>query len=177
MNDLLFLFGILVALTAILVNITLWAPRRLRVKLGALATAALMLPVGYAAMSELLARPKPITAEWARQSLAEAAVIGARMDEGKAIYVWLALPDVEEPRAYALPWNKKLARQLRGAQRAARDSGAQVRMRKPFESSLDRREQVFYAAPPPPPPLKAPPLDNPLDFQRSQSGDDDASNN
>lgn len=170
MTDLLVLFSVLGALAGILANIALWAPRRLWVKLGALATTAALLPIGYVALAEMLGRPKPVHIEWARQELAEAAVLGSRLDEGRAIYLWLGMDGIEEPRAYALPWSEPLARQLRGAERAAEQNGAQVRMRNPFERSLDERQEVFYAAPPPPPPPKAAPSDNPLQFRGSQSG-------
>ncbi len=91
------------------------------------------------------------------------------MQEGKAIYLWLALEGTAEPRAYVLPWSEKLARQLHGARRSAEASGTRVKMRLPFENSLDRSDQVFYAAPQSPPPEKQAPVQNPLNFQHSQS--------
>ena len=169
MTDLLALFAFLAVLAAILANIAFWSPRRVWVKFGALAVIAVLLPSGYIGLTEMLSRPKPISLELARTELAEAAVLGSHMEENKAIYLWLALPDVGEPRAYALPWNQKLARQLRGAEREANDTGAPVRMRRPFERSLDDREQRFYAAPPPPPPEKESAGENPLTFQRSET--------
>ena len=169
MTELLALFGFLAALAAILANIALWSPRRVWVKFGALAVVAILLPSGYLGLTEMLSRPKPIALELAQTELAEAAVLGTHLEENKAIYLWLALPDVGEPRAYALPWDEQLARQLRGAQRDSEENGAPVRMRRPFESSLDEREQRFYAAPPPPAPEKEPAGDNPLNFQRSET--------
>lgn len=169
MTELLALFGVLAALAAVLANIAFWSPRRVWVKFGALAVTAILLPAGYFGLMEMLSRPKPISLELARKDLAEAAVLGSHMKENEAIYLWLALPDTEEPRAYALPWNQQLARQLRGAEREANETGAPVRMRRPFESSLDDREQRFYAAPPAPPPEKEVQSDNPLNFQRSQN--------
>ncbi len=176
MSELSALFAVLVGLAFILANIAVWAPRRLRVRLGALITAAVFLPTAYFSLSEMLGRPKPVAAEWLRGALAEATVLGSQMQEGKAIYLWLTLEGTDEPRAYSLPWNEQAARQLQGAQRSAKSNGSHVRMRLPFERSLDRREQVFYAAPQPPPPRKQTPVQNPLNFQRSQSGSA-ASNN
>ena len=169
MNELLVLFGVLAGLAAVLVSIALWAPRRLWIKLGALGVTAVFLPAGYFGLSEMLSRPKPVGLEIARQELAEATVLGARMEENKAIYLWLDIPGVQEPRAYALPWSKELARQLQGAERESEDTGGPIRMRKPFERSMDDREKRFYAPPPPPPPQKARPDENPLDFQGSQT--------
>lgn len=169
MSELTALFAVLGGLAFVLANVAVWAPRRLRVKLGALITAAVFLPMTYFALSEMLGRPKPVATEWLRGALAEATVLGSQMQEGKAIYLWLALEGTAEPRAYALPWSEKLARQLHGARRSAEASGTRVKMRLPFENSLDRRDRVFYAAPQSAPPEKQTPVQNPLNFQHSQS--------
>lgn len=168
MNELLMIFGLLGGLAGILASVALWAPRRVSVKIGVLGVIAVFLPAGYFGLVEMLSRPKPAGLELARINLAEATVLGSRMEEDKAIYLWLGMPGVEEPRAYVLPWDENLARQLQGAERESKDSGAPVRMRKPFESSMDGREKVFHAAPPPPPPEKARPIENPLHFQGTQ---------
>ncbi len=168
MNGLLMIFGLLGGLAGILASVALWSPRRVWVKIGVLGVVAVFLPAGYFGLLEMLSRPKPAGLELARLNLAEATVLGSRMEEDKAIYLWLGMPGVEEPRAYTLPWDETLARQLRGAERESEDSGVPVKMRKPFESSVDEREKVFYAAPPPPPPEKARPSENPLHFQGSQ---------
>ena len=120
----------------------------------------------------MLSRPKPVDSEWARRELAEATVIGSQMVEGQAIYVWLGIEGVEEPRAYTLPWDEKVARQLHGARRNAEASGADVKMRNPFEPSNDTRERLFYAAPQAPPPEKQRPVENPLQYQHSQASQD-----
>jgi len=169
MIDLFGIFAGFAILAAILSNIAIWAPRRLRVKLGALATTAIFLPTAYFGLSEMLGRPKPVEMEWTQRNLSEAQVIGSRMEEGKAIYLWLGIDGMAEPRAYALPWSQELARQLHGAESNAKQSGTEVRMRSPFEASLDERQRMFYAAPPPPPPLKDTPEQNPLQFQRSEN--------
>ena len=168
MTEVFVIFAFLGILAAILANIAFWGRQGVWVKFGALAIVAILLPSGYFGLTEMLSRPKPIALEMARTELAEANVLGAQMEENKAIYLWLALPDTGEPRAYTLPWDKKLARQLRDAERDANETGTPVRMRRPFENSLDDREQRFYAAPPPPPPLKDAPVENPLNFQHSQ---------
>ncbi|MCH6546587.1 MAG: DNA ligase [Deltaproteobacteria bacterium] len=107
---------------------------------------------------------------------AEATVIGSQMVEGQAIYVWLGIEGVAEPRAYALPWDEKVARQLHGARRNAEASGTRVKMRNPFEQSNDKRERIFYAAPQPPPPEKQRPVENPLVHQRSQASQHSSAN-
>jgi hypothetical protein len=176
MSELTAVFTVLGGLAFVLANIAIWSPRKLRVKMGALATAAVFLPAAYMSLSEMLSRPKPVGSEWARRELAEATVIGAQMVEGEAIYVWLGLEGVKEPRAYTLPWDEKIARQLHGARRTAEASGTKVKMRNPFEPSNDQRERIFYAAPQPPPPVKQRPVENPLQHQHSQAKPDSSSN-
>jgi hypothetical protein len=64
---------------------------------------------------------------------------------------------VKEPRAYQLPWDRRTAEQLQAAARAAAEQQAALRMRLPFEPSLDDREPRFYALPQPAlPPKDAP---------------------
>ncbi|MFQ6018030.1 MAG: hypothetical protein ACE5KF_07520 [Kiloniellaceae bacterium] len=169
MNELITLFAVVGALAAILANIALWAPRRLRIKIGALVTTAAFLPVAYASLAEMLSRPKPVGIEWAQRNITEATVLGSRMEEGEAIYLWLGIEGIDEPRAYVLPWDQQMARELHGAQRSAEQTGTRVQMRLPFEPSLDRRERKFYAAPPPPPPAKQTPAQSPLNYQRSET--------
>lgn len=176
MSELTALFTVLGGLAFVLANIAIWSPRKLHVKMGALVTAAVFLPVAYMSLSEMLSRPKPVGSEWARRELAEATVIGSQMVEGEAIYLWLGIEGVEEPRAYALPWDEKVARQLHGARRNAEASGAKVKMRNPFEQSNDKRERIFYAAPQAPPPQKQRPVENPLQYQRSQADQNSSTN-
>lgn len=171
---------------SILAGIALWSPRRVWVKGLSLILVILIFPMGYITLSELLSRPKPLELVWrvdaiskAAQSvgipwlfhdLKEAIVLNAQMHEGKAIYLWLSFDGVDEPRAYVLPWDEKLARQLQGARRNAEASGTRVKMRLPFENSLDRRDQVFYAAPQLLPPEKQTPIDNPFNFEGNHLG-------
>ena len=176
MSELTALFAGLGGLAFILANIAIWSPRKLRVKLGALATAAVFLPAAYMSLTEMLSRPKPVGSEWARRELAEATVIGSQMVENQAIYLWLNLEGIEEPRAYALPWDEKIARQLHGAKRNAEASGTNVKMRNPFEQSTDERERIFYAAPQQSPPVKQQPTDNPLQYQHSQANSGEPTN-
>jgi hypothetical protein len=105
-------------------------------------------------LAHLLSLPKPVALEWWLTNAPSATVLGSTVRENEAIYVWLQLEQVAEPRAYALPWNRDLAEQLQTAQREANESQSQVRMRLPFEPTLDDREPKFYALPQPPLPPK-----------------------
>jgi hypothetical protein len=149
MNEIPGLFIIGVALLCILATHSIWAPRRMRVKISALLTTLLFLPLGYAAMVQLLSKPKPVHLEWWQAHADEAAVLGSSMREGQGIYLWLQMVDLAEPRSYVLPWSQELAQQLQEALREAEENGTGVQMRLPFEPSLDNREPRFYALPQP----------------------------
>jgi hypothetical protein len=171
MDNLTVFFVIAGALVAVLAQISVWAPRKVWVKVSALLTTALFLPAAYISLADLLSRPKPIEIQWGNLDLAEAAVIATSMKEEEAIYLWLGLEGLDEPRAYVLPWNQEMAQQLHDAQRAAEAEGNGVRMSKPFEKSWDKRERRFYAAPQPPTPDKHKQKDQPFIFQKSGAKD------
>ena len=171
MDDTISLFVIFVALSAALANISIWSPRKLWVKLSALGVTALMIPVGYASLAELLSRPKPVSMEWVRRAVPEAQLVGATMQEGKAIFLWLQMPDIDEPRSYTLPWSHQLAQQLQDAQREARRHRNGVRVNRPFDRDRDSSKRMFYATPQPPNPLKDGPNEAPLEFKQPQNRD------
>ncbi|MDJ0948573.1 MAG: hypothetical protein QNJ94_06600 [Alphaproteobacteria bacterium] len=164
MDDLIYLYAVCVTLAAVLVTICVWSPRRVRIKLTALAVATLFIPLAYGSLSDLLSRPKPVSLEWVRRAAEEATVLGTSMREGEAIYVWLQLAGVQEPRAYALPWHQATARQLMQARRDAERRGQRLKMARPFEKSLDRNQQKFYPEPQQKLPTKSTPSQKPLEF-------------
>ncbi len=146
-SAIIYLFVPLVLVAALLANIGIFSPRRMWLKMSALVAAAMFIPLGYTSLSELMSRPKPVAMEWLRRELPEATLLGASMRENKAIYLWLRVPELDEPRAYVLPWNRKLAEQLQRAQREAKKNRNGVRVRRPFDGTEDSRERMFYAAP------------------------------
>lgn len=154
MASLIYLYGALVVVAAALAAIAIRAPRPLALRAGAVALAGALMATGYAGFAELLGRPKPADLEWASRNASEATVLAAEMREGEAIYLWLQLEDVGEPRAYVLPWSTDAARQLHEAQGRAEDMGTEVRMRSPFYDADEGGERMFYAAPQPPLPPK-----------------------
>jgi hypothetical protein len=157
-------------LAALLANIGIWSPRKVWVKVAAIVAAAAFLPVAYAGLAELLGRPKPMSLEWAGGDLNDATVLDVQMRDGEAIYLWLGFEGVVEPRSYVLPWDDKMARELHEAARAAEENGTDVRMQLQFEFSLDQQQLRFYASPQARRPPKATPPDNPVWFQRSETG-------
>lgn len=148
------LFAVAAVLAAILGLISIASPRRLALKVAALAAMALFLPLAYASLVALLSKPKPVDLEWWLADAAEAEVVASRLVENEGIYLWLQLVDVAEPRAYVLPWDRTSAEQLQQALREAERNGGGVQMRLPFEPSLDDREPKFYALPQPAMPPK-----------------------
>jgi len=170
MSVLLALFISLVVLAAGLAALAIWAPRRARVRALALVLVAAVLPLGYAGFSSLLSRPKPASIEWARRALPEATVVGSYMVEGKAIYLWLKLPDSEAPRFYEFPWSQKLARRLQRAQQAARKRGVRVRMRRPFGELKETVKTRFHVEGHRPLPPKRRRAGGPLIYQHPGEG-------
>lgn len=155
MDELLILFCVAGGLAAVLANIGLWSTHRLRIKLGALLAAALFLPTTYMSLVSLLSRPKPIELEWTQPAQDETTLLASQMEEDVAIYLWVDRHGIEEPRAYVLPWDEQLARELHEAQRAAEAEGGTVQVRMSRRNkNQEQMERMFYAAPPPAPPPK-----------------------
>lgn len=148
------LFAALILVAAYLAALAVRAGSRLAARLSALAAACLFMPLAYAGFAELLSRPKPAALEWWLGRADEATVLASSLREGLGIYLWLQLDGAAEPRAYVLPWNRSLAEELQAALRAADERRTQVRMRLPFEPTLDDEAARFYAMPQPPSPAK-----------------------
>lgn len=141
-------YAVFLALVVALALIAVWSRRRLGFRIGSVALLALVAAVAYGAFNDLLSRPKPIALESNHAAVDEAEVLGAALREGKGIYLWLRLPEVDEPRYYILPWRIRLAEELQEAMREAERNRAGLIMRLPFEGGLeDRDEPRFYAVP------------------------------
>lgn len=150
MLELPLLFALLAALAAALALVAVWSRRSLGVRAGAVGLLALTLAAAYVAYADLLSRPKPVALEVRRAGVAEADVLAAALREDKGIYLWLKLPGVGEPRYYVLPWDIGLAEELQNAMREAERNRSALRMRLPFEKSLEKRPMPrFYALPQP----------------------------
>jgi hypothetical protein len=153
-TELFHLFAASAALASVLAAISIWSHRKLWAKLSAVLATALFIPAIYLSYADLLSRPKPANLEWWHRSASEATVVGSRLREGEAIYVWIEIADTDEPRAYKLPWQQEMAKQLYGAQREAEANGTKVQMRLPFANRVESQEPLFYALPQPPLPPK-----------------------
>ncbi len=154
MADLLPWFSAMAVLVAALASIALWSRRRRSVKVGALALVAILLPTGYFALVELLSRPKPMVLEWAPPTKEDSTVLASQLQEGVAIYIWLVRHDAPEPRAYVLPWDEKLARELHESRRKAERDGGAVRVRMQQAQQRIEGKRMFYVEPQQAPPAK-----------------------
>ncbi len=98
----------------------------------------------------MLGRPKSTRLEVFRKSMPDAKVIGSYLKENDGVYLWLALPGLDEPRYYKLPWDEKVAKALQGAiAENERQHGSGVGMGLPFERGWDQEDPKFYALPQP----------------------------
>jgi len=146
-TELFLLFAASAALASVLAAISIWSHRKLYAKISAVLATALFIPTIYLSYTDLLSRPKPASLEWWNRDASEATVVGSKLREGEAIYLWIELADADEPRAYKLPWQQELAKQLYGAQREAQARGTKVQMRSPFKQQTENQEPLFYALP------------------------------
>ena len=169
MIELFHLFAASAALAAVLAAISIWSHRKLWAKISAVLATALFIPTIYLSYADLLSRPKPASLEWWHRSATEATVVGSRLREGEAIYVWIEMADTDEPRAYKLPWQQEMAKQLYGAQREAEANGTKVQMRLPFADRVEGQEPLFYALPQQPLPPKHVEQGNTRYFQHSST--------
>ncbi len=164
MDHVIYLFTPMAFLAAVLASISIWSRRALWIKVVALATTMLLIPTAYAGILDLLSKPKPVHLEWIAGSVEEAMVLSAAIREDEAIYLWLKIDGVGEPRYYVLPWDLGLAEELQEALREAAHNRSGVLMRFPFEPSWARDDPTFYALPQPalPPKFVDPAAPGPL---------------
>lgn len=146
-------FAIALCLVGLLALVAILSPAKRRFKSLALLGTALFLPLSYLIANDLLSRPKPLQLEVLTQHLDKSVVKSSIMKEGEAIYLWLQMENVDEPRAYHLPWSDELALQLHKAQREAEQSGTEVEMNMAEGDTQDSEAPMFAAkaAIPPPP--------------------------
>ena len=111
---------------------------------------AVILALLFFGYSDMLGRPKAAQLELFRSDMKDARVIGSYFKEGDAIFLWLGLPGVTEPRYYKLPWSEQVAKSLQEAiQQDTDQHGGGVGISMPFERSLDKEEPKFYPLPQP----------------------------
>lgn len=153
------LFICTVALIACVANVAVWSHRGIKVRALAVALVALLAPLLYLSVTELLSRPKPARHAWFLQQAAEAIVLGAEYVEGEAIYLWLRVDGAEAPGYFVLPWNDRFAERLEDLLDEGLNNGTLVRITNPFsrKSFEDLGDMNMDIVEPPSLPLKLPP--------------------
>lgn len=160
MGILIYLFAALLALAALLAGIAIRAPRPVALRaLAVLATAA-FIPTAYVALNELLGKPKPVARAWFEPQAGTATLLGVSLEDGAAIYLWLRVEGVSEPRAYVLPWKLELAQRLQDLVEEAIATDGVIRLHDPFahRSLQDPTQLNLHIVVPNAPPQKPPPL-------------------
>jgi len=158
MNLLLLFFVAAIAVAALLATLAIWAPRRPLVRFIALAVTVLFIPIAYLQFTEMLARPKPIAFEWFRRNVEQAQLLGASLDEGRAIYLWLRVDQDVEPRFYVMPWRQEVAEKLEDMIDNSLRNNSTIVLKKPFIRKFmeDMGDLNANIVPPPLPPQKMP---------------------
>jgi len=158
MSLLLLFFVATIAVAAMLATVAIWAPRRPVIRFAALAVTVLFIPIGYLQLTEMLARPKPIAFEWFRRHVEQAQLLGASLDEGRAIYLWLRIDQDVEPRYYVMPWRQETAEKLEDMIDNALRNNSTIILKKPFIRKFmeDLGDLNANIVPPPLPPQKMP---------------------
>ncbi len=112
---------------------------------------AVSLVAGYVVLADLLSRPKPIEMFWNAPKTEKAYVLGYWWKENEGIYLFLKVPEFDEPRYYKFPWSVTMAERLQDAGKEADLRGKKgFFMVKPFDgNSLDDRSILFYPDPQP----------------------------
>ena len=170
MDILIYLFIAATLAAAVLATLAIKAPRKTWIRFLAVGTAMVFIPIVYLQSVELLGKPKPASFEWWERANDTAVVLDMVLDEGEKIYLWLQIPGDEEPRAYVIPWNLKLAEKLEDAIETHAKKNSTIVLKNPFyrRNLQEWGDLNVEIIPPPLPPGKgAPPEPNPLN-PRSQ---------
>jgi hypothetical protein len=161
MDILYYVFAAAALVAGAFASIAIWAPRPTRVRMLALGTAVLFLPLVYLQILEVLSKPKPVSFEWYQHQTDGVELVSTSFDEGRAIYLWLRLDGEAAPRSYVMPWNVRLAEKLEDAVEEAVRRNSTVRLKKPFyrRSFEEWGDLNVEIIPPPMPPQKQPPTE------------------
>jgi hypothetical protein len=146
------LYLAIVVAAAVLAWLAVVPHLRLRiVSIAALICMTIMLPLSY---FDTLSRPKPLDDETRNDELVE--VVSYAANPGVALWLWLALPGVDEPRYYVMPWSEE-ARKITQQLQDGREGGQRMMMINPFEPSLEKERTVHPLPQFAPPPKIEPP--------------------
>lgn len=106
---------------------------------------------------DTLSRPKLLTDEVRNDEQAE--ILAFAVQEGVAVYYWLQLPGLNEPRYYYEAWSEQARKRAQAMYREkGKDENATLIIPYPFQPSLNEDENLtIHALPQPKPPTKPEP--------------------
>ncbi len=142
------LYGAITIFAVILISIAIWSRRPFKWRLSAFIVGALLVTILYSTIIELLSRPKPSHLELFYKDVEEVILLHASWQEDKAIYILVEIPNVEEPRLYILPWDRKEAEKFEQAIEEGEENNEEVKIGNPFfNSDEENRERLIYTTP------------------------------
>lgn len=141
------LYAAFLAIGVALGSLAIWS-RTSGPRISAVALLLCFVPLGLGGLASLTGEPRRANLEWWARNAEDVEVLGFELRENVAIYVYARVPGYDAPQSYALPWSTPQAEQLQDAAQQAEGEGGTLRMRRPFDSSLDEMEQLFYRDPP-----------------------------
>ena len=145
-------------LAGLLVAIAIWSRRKIGPRIATVMILFALVLVGYFSLVNLLGRPQPFEYASPKNSREDATVIAASIDEGSAIYLWLRIPGINQPRYYRMDWNHEAATSLKRAIDQSLRNNTSIQLDLEYEPSLETRQMPqFYNLPQPSLPMKPPP--------------------
>lgn len=105
--------------------------------------------ISFVSFNTLLSLPKTTSMEWVYRNIEEAEIIYGDIQRGEALYLWIRIPDVEEPRYYVMDWDEELAKKLQEALTGKENSKRKGRIiiKHPFNQDFsleDRKSEIKF---------------------------------
>lgn len=158
MENIPILYLVQVLLAGLLAVIAIWARRKIAPRVVAVLVLFSLVMVGYYSLINLLGRPQPYEHAFFKDVQEDAAVIAASIDEGEAIYLWLRIPGLRQPRYYRMAWDQQTATALKTAIDRSLRNNTSVQLNLQYEPSIEIRQMPqFYNLPIPSLPVKPAP--------------------
>jgi hypothetical protein len=147
---------LVVTLFACVAHLAIWSRRDTFGRPAAVALFVVGLVAVPVAFADSLSYPKPFAAAWEIDPTKEYIVLGAKMQQDVAIWIYLDVPG-GEPRSYRLPWSNETASALQQAMDEAPEGMNGMALFR-YDPDGQKAETVFHPFPiQPDPPAKAPP--------------------
>lgn len=141
------LYAAFLAIGVALGSLAIWS-RASWPRIGAVALLLAFIPMGLGGLASLTGEPRRANLEWWARNAEDIEVLSFDLQENVAIYVYARVPGYDAPQSYRFDWSTPEAERLQDAAEEAKQSGGTLKMRRPFETSLDEMETLFYNDPP-----------------------------